>query len=126
MLMHHDGLSGQRIAPACLIELEHAILQRDVIVHRPFVLHAEDPVQILALGTHKRTALLCSRYRELRCEEEVTGTVAVQRTEQTVTPLHTNKAIQLLSVLAKQHSSRQLRLLSLCDAPNSHPATKRA
>jgi hypothetical protein len=39
---------------------------------------------------------------------------------------HTNKAIQLLPVLAKQHSSRQLRVLRLCDASNSHPATKRA
>jgi hypothetical protein len=40
---------------------------------------------------------------------------------------HTSKAIELLPALAKQCGSRPLReSLRFCDAPNSHPVTKRA
>ncbi len=64
--MNDHGLSREGIPPGCLIELKDTVLKREriVVVDRAFVLHAEDPVQILASGTHKRTALLCGGYRE--------------------------------------------------------------
>src|SRR3954449_580645 len=70
MFVNDYGLSCQRVTPPSLLQLENAVGERDGIVvsHRPLMLCAEDPVQILAPNPYEGSALLSRWDRELPIE----------------------------------------------------------
>src|SRR5690242_10697136 len=70
VLVNDHGLPGERVAPARLFELKDSILHKSrvVLIDCAFVLHAKDPIQILAPQAHKRTAFLSGFGRELAIE----------------------------------------------------------
>ncbi len=70
MFVNDHGWPGQGVSPTGLIELKRPIGYRNriVVVNDTLILHAKDPVQVLASDTHERTAFLRRRHRKFAVE----------------------------------------------------------
>src|SRR3954451_5814998 len=87
VLVNHDRLPGERVAPACLLELKYSVLDRyrGVLVYRGFVLHAKDQIEVEAFGALDRAAFLSGRDRDLAVElgpvftaQELVGSLQIE------------------------------------------------